>query len=298
MPRITVIDSNKRRILLWDGKVVKAIPYDPYHSLKYAHFDGNRIFHAFGGDRRMRVEETYNDGIFNAYLTTRPGRDGATTEMVVQISDAPGLARAILADNVEEYGRMFNEWYGHGMQPEIVDYMLASGNPDRVRAVLVQKLNKGGGEEDAADGEEEEEGGGSAMADCETAYVVDGRFMVDGRGAAYYFQPRNGRNGEADGGNDEDEDEDADERRPGIDMGDWRYLCLVADGNGRDDENDGGEDVDVPGRGVIRMSGATRVVIAKIAFLLYPSMDSVFLNQLPRPMRGSVSRMIRDRGAY
>ena len=281
MPRVIVIDSNDRRILLWDGTAVRAMPYDPYHSLKYGHFDGNRIFHAFGGDRRMRVEETYNDGIFNAYLSTRPGRDGASTEMVVQISDAPGLARAVMADDAAEYERLFRRWYSQGMQPEIVDYMMASGNPDRVRAVLVQKAGSGG-----AGGSEDGEKDGDAAADLETAYMVDNRFMVDGRGAAYYYRPRSGPH----------RGEDGEAARPRIDMDDWRYLCLVADENGRGGED--GEDVEVPGRGVLRMSAATRVVVAKIAFLLYPSKDHVFLDQLPRPMRNSVSRMIRDRGAY
>lgn len=285
MPRVVVIDSNDRRILMWDGTAVRAIPYDPYHSLKYGHFDGNRIFHAFGGDRRMRVEETYNDGIFNAYLTTRAGRDGASTEMVVQISDAPGLARAVMADDAAQYERLFRQWYSQGMQPEIVDYMMASGNPDRVRAVLVQKADGGGG---ASEDAEED---GDAAADLETAYMVDNRFMVDGRGAAYYYRPRSGqhRGGAGDG---------VDAARPRTDMDDWHYLCLVADENGRGGEDGDGEDVEVPGRGILRMSAATRVVVAKIAFLLYPSRDAVFLDQLPRKMRDSVSRMIRDRGSY
>ena len=68
MPRVTVIDGDHpQHILLWDGTAVRAVPSDPYHRLKYGHFDGNRIFHAFGGDRRLRIEETYNDGVFNAY---------------------------------------------------------------------------------------------------------------------------------------------------------------------------------------------------------------------------------------
>lgn len=283
MPRVTVIDHNDRRILLHDGAAVRTIPSDPYHSLKYVEFDGNRIFHAFGGDRRLRIEETYNDGIFNAYRTP----DGAAAEQVVQISDALGLARAVLSDDGESYDAMFAEWYGRQMQSEIVEYMIVASNADRVSAVQV-------------DGKRGDDGNPDGI---EEAYIVDGRFMVDGRGASYY------RVEESDKDDDGDVDgplvlegrgtaTDGHGTRFRTSMRDWQYLCLVADDRKRDGGNVGGQIVDVPGKGTAEMSSVTRVVIAKIAFLLYPSNDRVFLDQLPAPMRKKVRRMIRDREAY
>lgn len=260
MPRVTVIDHNERRILLHDGTAVRAIPRDPYHSLKYVEFDGNRIFHAFGGDRRQRIEETYNDGIFNAYMAVE-GTDGRDIEQVVQISDALGLAKAVGSDDGRAYRSIFAEWHGKKMQSEIVEYMIVASNADRVRAV---------------------QSGGEAGGDPETSYVVDGRFKVDRRGAAYYLARKGGK--------------------PGGDSADeWEYLCLVADERRRSSGGGGvgGDDiVDIPGKGPAEMTPVTRVVIAKIAFLLYPSHDTVFLNQLPSAMRRRVVRMIDDKGAY
>lgn len=291
MPRVTVIDYNDRRILLHDGTAVRAIPSDPYHSLKYGAFDGNRIFHAFGGDRRLRIEETYNDGIFNAYRTPdgAGGNGVRAAEQVVQISDALGLARAVLADDGAAYDAMFAEWYGRKMQADIVEYMIVAGNSDRVATVQIDgKIGSGG-----------------KPADIEKAYIVDGRFMVDGRGAAYYRAEEP----------DEDDDDYGDGGPPAIawegtatdghgtqfhtQMGDWEYLCLVADDGRRNNGGGGGAHiVDVPGKGTAEMSSVTRVVVAKIAFLLHPSSDTVFLNQLPAAMRKKVRRMIRDREAY
>ena len=293
MPRVTVIDHNERRILMHDGTAVRVIPCDPYHSLKYVQFDGNRIFHSFGGDRRLRIEETYNDGIFNAYRTV-DGRDGGeSVEQVVQISDALGLARAVLSDNGDAYGDIFAKWYGKKMQSDIVEWMIVASNADRVMAVHVDERT--GGEDSDGDGN--------------TAYIVDGRFMVDGRGAAYYFtgQP-GGLDGEDDNGDSEGDDgepivhdgsdieTDTHGTRFRTNMRDWHYLCLVADERKRKNGED--DIVDVPGKGTAALSSVTRVVIAKIAFLLYPTHDGVFLSQLPVQMRRSVARMIDDKEAY
>ena len=276
MPRVTVIDHNEHRILLHDGTAVRAIPYDPYHSLKYVQFDGNRIFHAFGGDRRHRIEETYNDGIFNAYRIV-DGLDGeAAVEQVVQISDALGLAKAVLSDDARAYGAIFAEWYGKKMQSEIVEYMIVAGNANRVAAVQLDDVGN--------------EGRGGGTSEAEKAYVVDGRFLVDGRGAAYYLSERAGiKHGDV------DDSESGGGPRFSTNRRDWDYLCLVAD-----DRKRGRADniVDVPGKGAAAMTPVTRVVIAKIAFLLHPTDDRVFLNQLPSAMRKSVVRMIRDKEAY
>ena len=304
MPRVTVIDHNDRRILLHDGTAVRVIPSDPYHSLKYGHFDGNRIFHAFGGDRRLRIEETYNDGIFNAYRTvegTAPGGRGSqmATEQVVQISDALGLAKAVLADDESAYNSLFIEWYSRKMQSELVDHMIVSGNSDRVAAVHVDGTGGGGGED------------GEASIAGALAYVVDGRFMVDSHGAAFYLDGRSAAAAAARRARRQEREEDGEDEHGGgeaeaeaeaeteaerrVDMKDWKYLCLVADERRRKDADNV---VEIPGKGAAMMSAVTRVVIAKIAFLLYPADDRVFLNQLPPAMRKSVVRMIRDKEAY
>lgn len=297
MPRVTVIDSTKRRIVLWDGTAVRAIPYDPYHSLKYEHFDGNRIFHAFGGDRRLRVEETYNDGIFNAYMTSLGDGDGggeeaaAPVEMIVQIPEAIGIAKAVMADDGAAFEKIFRHYHGKHMQSEIVDYLMVAGNANRVRPIAKSTLRRDTGVN-------------------EGAYVIDDRFMVDEHGSAYYYSgddgrmraaPDGGAGGEdediEDGRNANDNNDDDDDSSMGIaDMNDWSYLCLVVEEGGKD----GGDEpaVKVPGKGAWRMAAVTRMVIAKIAFLLHPAADRVFLNQLPDSMRSSVVRMIKDGDAY
>lgn len=267
MPRVTVIDGDHpQHILLWDGAAVRAVPSDPYHRLKYGHFDGNRIFHAFGGDKRLRIEETYNDGVFNAYACASAldgggadGNDNGNADgdecRVVQICDAIPVANAVLADDAGAYLKLFGEWYGKVVQSEVVDLLIASGNAERVRAEAPQESD------DAA---------AAAAADEKTdrprsAYVIDGRFMVDRHGSAYY-------------------------RGPG---GEWKYLCLVVD-----DSKSEPMKVDMPGHGTVELTSVTRAVVAKIAFLLHPAQDSVFLMQLPEDMRRQVQRMIADRDAY
>ena len=301
MPRVTVIAHNERRILLHDGTAVRTIPCDPYHSLKYVQFDGNRIFHAFGGSRLRRIEETYNDGIFNAYRTPEETEGGGrAVEQVVQISDALGLAKAVLSDDADAYDEMFAEWYGRKMQSDIVEYMIVASNADRVAAVQLDGKSCGYGSGDGRDPLAVE------ADDKEAAYIVDGRFLVDGHGAAFY---RNERPRAGCGDEDEDDEDmppecEAPETADGAngmqfstDMRDWNYLCLVADEKGR--ARNGVDDmVDVPGKGTAKMMPVTLVVIAKIAFLLYPSNDKVFLDQLPDDMRARVARMIRDKEAY
>lgn len=82
------------------------------------------------------------------------------------------------------------------------------------------------------------------------------------------------------------------------DMNDWSYLCLVVE-DGRKKSGGGDEPgVRVPGKGAWKMTAVTRMVVAKIAFLLHPANDRVFLDQLPGHMRSSVVRMIKDGDAY
>ena len=307
MPRITVIDHNERRILLHDGTAVRVIPYDPYHSLKYVQFDGNRIIYAFGGDRRLRIEETYNDGLFNAYRIVDGVDGGEEVEQVVQISDALGLAKAVLADNARAYSAMFAKWYGKKMQSDIVDYMIVAGNANRVAAVHLDGRRVWSSNRSNDDEDEDDENKKASKG--ETAYIIDGRFMVDRRGAAYYLAERDDNDdawSDDDGHGEEAEEDEEDEDNGDVNvdveprfstnMNDWKYLCLVADEGSRRGRED--DIVEVPGKGAASMSPVTRVVIAKIAFLLYPSHDNVFLNQLPTAMRKSVTRMIRDKEAY
>ena len=293
MPRVTVIDSSERRILLWDGTAVRAIPYDPYHGLKYRDFDGNRIFHAFGGDRRLRVEETYNDGIFNAYMTPRgdaaadTAAADAPAEMVAQIPDAIGIAEAVLEDDAGAFERIFRHWYGKHMQSEIVDYLMVAGNSHRVRAVPTSRCGDTG--------------------EPEEAYLIDERFLVDKHGVSHYYDGYGGRlrafanvadDDDDDGGDGGDGGGDDGGDSPVVNMNEWEHLCLVAENGRRGRGGDDGPAVKVPGKGALRMTAVTQMVVAKIAFLLHPANDEVFLSQLPGPMRASVLRMIKDGDAY
>ena len=116
-----------------------------YFDLKYARFGNGRIFHDFGGG--LRVEETYNDAIFNAY-------NGKKT---MQISDGEGISEAIINDDPAKYLEIFNEWYDTAVQTETIK-MLFSMYPHRID-----------------------------MESVRNSYVVDGIFMVDAKGVAHFL---------------------------------------------------------------------------------------------------------------
>ena len=97
---------------------VSTLPKNDYFVLKLKHFDGNRIFYDFedetGGNAVRKVEETYNDGIFNCYCD----------DEMIQIADSQGISRAIIDKDGNEFDSIFARWYGIKSQHNMINIML------------------------------------------------------------------------------------------------------------------------------------------------------------------------------
>jgi len=113
MPKVTVVEERKDLYIVQTDEGICTLPRTAYFELKYANLDGNRIFHSWGDG--VSVEETYNDGIFNAVHGPRR----------LQIADGDGIARAILDDNAAAYGAIFDRWYGVRAQEDAVKALLS-----------------------------------------------------------------------------------------------------------------------------------------------------------------------------
>ena len=93
---------------------VYTLPKNDYFVLKLHHFDGNRIFYDFGKNG-ARVEETYNDGIFNCYYE----------KYIIQIADGITVAGIILNKNYEAFVSLFRKWYEIKAQDDIISDLLS-----------------------------------------------------------------------------------------------------------------------------------------------------------------------------
>ncbi len=144
MPPVKVLEDRKDLYIIQTEMGVSTMPKTPYHEMKYLRLQGERIFHTFADG--THVGETYDDGIFNAF------HDGKT----MQISDAEGICKAILGEDVEAFTEIFREWYSIRVHEDLIKSVF-SAYPHRV--------------------DMEAEPGN---------YVVDGVFMVDSHGAAHY----------------------------------------------------------------------------------------------------------------
>lgn len=163
---VTILERRKDvYVLLLAGNKVVTVPATPYNTLKYEHFLGNRIAYSFG-DSIGRVQETYNDGIFNC--TYR--------DMSMQIRSRDMIAVAILEHmrcvGPSLYESLFREEYEKLHQADLLKYMLA-GYRDRVRVVTM--AGSGGSRRKEEDGE--------VAADVDV-YIDDGLFKIDAHGNA------------------------------------------------------------------------------------------------------------------
>jgi len=76
-------------------------PNDSYNVLKYESFEGNRVMHTF--DSECKVEETYNERIFNCYCIY----DGK--EQLLQLRNANDICGYILNEDKESFIKLFKE---------------------------------------------------------------------------------------------------------------------------------------------------------------------------------------------
>jgi hypothetical protein len=188
---ITILERRKDvYVLLLAGNKVVTVPATPYSRLKYEHFQGSRISYSFG-DNIGRVQETYNDGIFNC--TYR--------DMSMQIRSKDVLAVAILEHmrhmGPSLYESLFREEYEKLHQADLLKYMLA-GYRDRVRVVTMAGSGRSNRtKENASDMD---------------VYIDDGLFKIDAHGNAGVLSFE--EDGEEDGEKDV-----------------YRRICIVAHGD-------------------------------------------------------------------
>ncbi|MCL4436334.1 MAG: hypothetical protein M1503_03090 [Thaumarchaeota archaeon] len=103
-------------IVLLDGKVA-ALSKTPYTVLKHKYFQGKRIIYAFNNSE-MELVETYDDGIFNAYLKSAH----------LQIRKRDQVAEVILnhhdTGDTTHYERLFGQEYAEQNRLDLLKHLL------------------------------------------------------------------------------------------------------------------------------------------------------------------------------
>ena len=104
-------------IVLLDGKVA-TLSKTPYTILKHKYFQGRRIIYAFNNSDEMKLVETYDDGIFNAYLKSAH----------LQIRKRDQVAEAILnhhdTGDTTLYERLFSQEYAEQNRLDLLKHLL------------------------------------------------------------------------------------------------------------------------------------------------------------------------------
>lgn len=143
-----VLEERKDLLIIQTNDGVKSVPKTDYCYVKYVVFQGNRIFYTFS--EGSKVEETFDDGIFNCTLTGRQ----------IQIRDAVAIAKAILTHtqtkSSEKYEVLFNREFLAEHKYDLLDWFFGS-----MKTRIERKNDK---------------------------YVIDGIFAVDGHANAYYLK--------------------------------------------------------------------------------------------------------------
>lgn len=143
-------------LYLIDGEV-KTIIKDEYTKLKYKSYNGNRIFYDFGDG--WKIQETYNDRIFNCYKD----------DEVINVRDGRSLCQFIEDKNKAGYIEYFKDIYLRQHSTEYLQQIVDSMG-DRVTFGRV----------------------GNEKGNQIQMWQVDERFAVDDKGTSYYRQSPNG----------------------------------------------------------------------------------------------------------
>ena len=146
-----IIAERDNTLILFESGKVKTVPNTTYNQVKYREYKGDRIFYRFDDD--MYVQETFDNGIFNAFIS----------EETIQIRNSVTLCEAILehkkSNNADIYNDLFKKLYLVENKEKIMKEMVGVFG-DRVET----KSNNDKG----------------------VYYIVDDRFMVDGHGVSHY----------------------------------------------------------------------------------------------------------------
>ena len=204
------------------GKVV-TVPNTLYNQVKYRDFKGDRISYHFNDD--MYIQETYDNGIFNAFIN----------EETLNIRDSVALCECIKEhqnnNNSEKYELLFKKLYLRENKDKIMKEMIS---------VFGERVDM-------------------RTRDDKTTYVIDDRFMVDDHGVSHYKS----------------------------DVGHWKFLCTVAQGNL--------SKMSISTKiGDIELESTELTIMGKIGFLLAPDItDSVFFHQLSEKMQDVIKQEVQ-----
>ena len=147
-----IIAERNSSLILFEAGRVKTVPNTTYNQVKYRDYRGERIFYKFNED--TYVQETYDNGIFNAFMKGES----------IQMRDGTQVTNSIQKhkenSNDNTFNKLFKDLYfiekKHELMGEIIDIF-----GDRVETKTDKSENE--------------------------VYIVDGRFMVDDKGQSYYM---------------------------------------------------------------------------------------------------------------
>ena len=151
-----IIAERDNTLILFESGKVKTVPNTLYNQVKYRDFKGDRIFYKF--DDNMYVQETFDNGIFNAFIK----------EETIQIRDSVSLCESIIAhkksNDTDLYDKLFKKLYIIENKERIMkEMMIVFG--DRVKTIRRKQGER---------------------LDEHTRYIIDDRFMVNDRGVSHY----------------------------------------------------------------------------------------------------------------
>tara|TARA_R110002020_G_scaffold16421_6_gene57974 strand:- start:99 stop:794 length:696 start_codon:yes stop_codon:yes gene_type:complete len=145
-----IIAERDNTLILFDSGKVVTVPNTLYNQVKYRDFKGDRISYHFNDD--MYIQETYDNGIFNAFIN----------EETLNIRDSVALCECIKEhqnnNNSEKYELLFKKLYLRDNKAKIMKEMVG------VFGERVEMITR----------------------DDVTHYIVDDRFMVDSHGVSHY----------------------------------------------------------------------------------------------------------------
>jgi len=151
-----IIAERDNTLILFESGKVKTVPNTLYNQVKYRDFKGERIFYKF--DDNMYVQETFDNGIFNAFIKKE----------TIQIRDSVSLCESIIAhkksNDTDLYDKLFKKLYLVQHKEKIMkEMMIVFG--DRVKTIHRKQ--------------------GERLPE-HTNYIIDDRFMVDDHGVSNY----------------------------------------------------------------------------------------------------------------
>lgn len=152
-----IIAERDSSLILFESGKVRSVPNNLYNQVKYRENKGERIMYAFNDD--MYVHETYDNGIFNAFIN----------DETLQIRNSNRICESIIehkkTGNSEVFSNLFKELYFQSKKTELMKEMIEVFG-DRVKTHTSGEENPN------------------------TYYVVDERFMVDDKGVSHYMDKK------------------------------------------------------------------------------------------------------------